>query len=255
VAIRAADVVREPRARGHAEILKNRCRSTVYVRLSVAAILVTSSVWGDAPQQALRDELEREPEGREATRDLFPLSRARLRWLCTLCESTGLRAAELIAARRGHVHVTRGGALLEVIGKGSTAREDPLPRGALQATRAYFETRGIDFDSALPETPLLASLRDPNEALTYSSLYETFTRFVRRAVARSTLDPDQQRAALKASLHWLRHTHATRFAERGGDLDVLQANLGHSDPRTSARYYRTQIERRQAQVEKVFGDG
>jgi len=205
--------------------------------------------------QALRDELEREPEGREATRDLFPLSRARLRWLCTLCESTGLRAAELIAARRGHVHVTRGGALLEVIGKGSRAREVPLPRGALQATREYFETRGIDFDSALPETPLLASLRDPNEALTYSSLYETFTRFVRRAVARSTLDPDQQRAALKASLHWLRHTHATRFAERGGDLDVLQANLGHSDPRTSARYYRTQIERRQAQVEKVFGDG
>ena len=52
MAIRAADVVREPRARGHAEIQKNRCRSTVYVRLSVAAILVTSSVWGDAPQMS-----------------------------------------------------------------------------------------------------------------------------------------------------------------------------------------------------------
>ncbi len=203
---------------------------------------------------ALRDELAREPEGPEATRDLFPLSRARLLWLCTLCESTGLRAAELIAARRGHVHVTRAGALLEVIGKGSRAREVPLPTVALQATREYFATRGLDFDSAPPETPLLASLRDPTGALTYSSLYETFTRFVRRAVARSSLDADQQRAAVKASLHWLRHTHATRFAERGGDLDVLQANLGHSDPRTSARYYRTQIERRQAQVEKAFGE-
>jgi len=205
--------------------------------------------------QALRDELEREPEGREATRDLFPLSRARLKWLCTLCESTGLRAAELIAARREHIHVTRGGALLEVIGKGSRAREVPLPRGALRATREYFTARGMDFDTAPAGTPLLASLRDPTQPLTYSSLYETFTRFVRRSVMHNALDEDQQRAAIKASLHWLRHTHATRFAERGGDLDVLQANLGHSDPRTSARYYRTQIERRQAQVEKVFGDG
>lgn len=68
----------------------------------------------------------------------------------------------------------------------------------------------------------------------------------------SSLSEEERRGALKASLHWLRHTHATRFAERGGDLDVLQANLGHSDPRTSARYYRAQIERRQEQVERVF---
>ena len=203
--------------------------------------------------RALMDELEREPSAREM-RDLFPLSRSPLRWLCILCESTGLRAAELIAARREHIHVTRGGALLEVIGKGSRAREVPLPKVAIQATREYFAARGIDFDGAPPETPLLGSLRNSSEPLTHSSLYETFTRFVKRAVERSSLEPDQQRAAMKASLHWLRHTHATRFAERGGNLDVLQANLGHSDPRTSARYYRTQIERRQAQVEKVFGD-
>ena len=204
--------------------------------------------------KALKDELERAPLEREK-RDPFPLSRARLRWLCTLCESTGLRAAELIAARREHVHVTRGGALLEVIGKGSRAREVPLPKVAMQATRDYFIARGLDFDTAPPATPLLGSLVEQSQPLTYSSLYETFTRFVKRAVEHSSLGEDQQRAAIKASLHWLRHTHATRFAERGGDLDVLQANLGHSDPRTSARYYPTQIERRQAQVEKVFGDG
>ena len=173
-------------------------------------------------------------------RDLFPLSRSRLRWLCILCESTGLRAAELIAARREHIHVTRAGALLEVIGKGSRAREVPLPKAAIEATREYFAAREIDFDSAPPETPLLGSLRDSTQPLTYSSLYETFTRFVRRAVEQCSLEPDQQRAALKASLHWLRHTHATRFAERGGDLDVLQANLGHSDLRTSARREPTQ---------------
>ena len=141
---------------------------------------------------------------------------------CARCANrTGLRAAELIAARREHVHVTCAGALLEVIAKGSKARGVPLPKGALQATREYFTARGIDFDSAPPETPLLGSLRDSTQPLTYSSLYETFTRFVRRAVARCSLEPDQQRAAMKASLHWVRHTHATPFAERGGDLDVL----------------------------------
>ena len=201
----------------------------------------------------LKDEFEREPSVREM-RDLFPLSRARLMWLCILCESTGLRATELIAARREHIHVTRSGALLEVIGKGSRVREVPLPKVALQATREYFAARRIDFDTEPLETPLLGSLRDTTQPLSYSSLYETFTRFVKRAVKRSSLDLEQQRAAMKASLQWLRHTHATRFAERGGGLDVLQANLGHSDPRTSARYYRTQIERRQAQVEKVFGN-
>ena len=52
---------------------------------------------------------------------------------------------------------------------------------------------------------------------------------------RSSLEPDQQGAAMKASLHWLRHTHATPFAERGVDLDVLLANRGHSGTRTLER--------------------
>ena len=47
----------------------------------------------------------------------------------------------------------------EVIGKASRAREVPLPKVALQATREYFAAREIDFDSAPPETPLLGSLR------------------------------------------------------------------------------------------------
>ena len=178
--------------------------------------------------RALKDELEREPPVREM-RDLFPLSRLRLKWLCTLCGSTGLRAAELIAARREHIFMTRAGALLEVIGKGSRGREVPLPTVALQATREYFAARALDFDSAQPGTPLLGSLRDATQP-SYSSLYETFTRFAKRAVERNSLAPDQQRAALKASLHWLRHTHATRFAERGGTWTCCKLISGTRTP-------------------------
>lgn len=194
--------------------------------------------------QALLDELERAPQTRTT---------ARLKWLCTLMECTGLRSAELLAATRGDIETTRAGALLHVLGKGKKHREVPLPTRALEATKTYFTERGLDFDGAAAETPLLAALEEPTRAISYASLYETFTRFMRRALVASDLDEAAKSQAQKASLHWLRHTHATRFAERGGDLDVLQANLGHADPRTAAVYFRAQIERRQKQAEKAFG--
>lgn len=44
----------------------------------------------------------------------------------------------------------------------------------------------------------------------------------------------------------------TRAAERNVPADVLQENLGQSDPRTTARYYRAQLQRRQNEIEKAF---
>lgn len=52
--------------------------------------------------------------------------------------------------------------------------------------------------------------------------------------------------------HWLRHTHATRAAERGAPADALQENFGQSDPRTTGRYYRAQIQRRAQLMEGAF---
>ena len=34
--------------------------------------------------------------------------------------------------------------------------------------------------------------------------------------------------------------------------DVLQENLGQSDPRTTARYYRAQMQRRHKEMERAF---
>ena len=203
----------------------------------------TSKAFTPGAWQVLLDDLARS--------ELTP-ARARLKWLCTTGEATGLRAAELLAAVRGDVRFTKAGALLDVVGKGAKHREVPLPRVALKATREYFALRGMDFDEAPETMPLVGSLFDPMKGIGYDALYETFTRFVKRALERSGLGATEQAVAAKASLHWLRHTHATRFAERGGDLDVLQATLGHIDSRTSGGYYQAQIERRQAQLEKAF---
>ena len=130
----------------------------------------------------------------------------------------------------------------------------PLPAVGLEATKTYFAARGLDFESATPETPLLGSLGDATLPLGYSALHETFTRFVRRAVKASDLPLEERQRAEQASAHWLRHTHATRAAERNVPPDVLQENLGQSDPRTTARYYRAQMQRRHKEMERAFSE-
>lgn len=184
--------------------------------------------------------------------DTWPVSAstARLRWLLNFVECTGLRAAELLRARRHHLIQTPSGWILRVHGKGRRNRVVPVPARAIAETRRYFENRGLALETAPPDLPLLGALDDAMAPVTYSSLHETFIRFVRRALAE--LPPDVHQNAVRASAHWLRHTHATRAAERNVPPDVLQENLGQSDPRTTARYYRAQLQRRQGEIEKAF---
>ena len=145
--------------------------------------------------------------------------------------------------------------MLRVHGKGRRNRTVPLPATGVEATKVYFASRGLALEGAAAETPLLASLADPKAPLGYSALHESFTRFVKRAVrAAGDLAPEERSRAEKASAHWLRHTHATRAAERQVPPDVLQENLGQSDPRTTARYYRAQMHRRQKEMERAFAD-
>ena len=48
--------------------------------------------------------------------------------------------------------------------------------------------------------------------------------------------------------------HARRAAECNVAPDVLQENIGQSDPRTTARYYRAQMRRRQKEMERAFAE-
>lgn len=176
---------------------------------------------------------------------------ARNAWLFTFVEGTGLRSAELLRAELGHLRELAGGWVIRVHGKGRKNRVVPVPRPAIKATIAQLASRGLTFATAPPSTPLLGSLADPFRPISYSALYQTFTRFVRQAT--QSLPLDERQRAEQASMHWLRHTHATRAAEREVPPDVLQENLGQSDPRTTARYYRAQIERRQRAMEESFG--
>lgn len=179
-------------------------------------------------------------------------STSRLLWICDFTEAVGLRSDELIRALRGHLVLRAGGWIIKVHGKGSKNRLVPVPSRAIDATRVYFASRGLDFDTAGPDVPLLASTVDAMASITYASLYETFKRFVTRALRESSLPVDERLRAMEASTHWLRHTYATRSAEAGVPADIIQENLGQADPRTAGKYTRAQLERRQAAMEKVF---
>lgn len=180
-------------------------------------------------------------------------STARLRWICTFVEGTGLRAAELLGARLKDLQLLASGRVIQVSGKGRRNRVVPVPSPAIAATRRYFDARGLDFDTAPPETPLLASILEPTAPVSYRALAQTFKRFVHRAVQASDLAPAERERLVRASAHWLRHTHATRAVEQGVPLDILQENLGQADPRTTAGYARSQLERRQRAIEQAFG--
>ena len=128
------------------------------------------------------------------------------------------------------------------------------PGTPLLAILARPELPGFDVpapDAPAPKQPD-AQERRQRGYLSYSTLAPAFRRFVRGALAASSLGRDEMEAARAASLHWLRHTHATRLVENGAAIDVVQANLGQADPRTTARYFRSQQRRQREAVEAVF---
>lgn len=187
-------------------------------------------------------------------------ARERLRFVLTFGRATGLRAAEMLGVKLGDLRGEGQGWVLPVNGKGARNRVVAVPEAAIAALERYLEARGLGTLDAVqrtaPDLPMVASTIDPLAPVGYQALYESTTRWVRRAaleVPASRL-PGRERSGLaRAALHTLRHTCFTTLAEAGVPIDVIQAQAGHADPRTSARYTKARIRRVQAEVGRVFG--
>ena len=179
----------------------------------------------------------------------------RMVFLLQFLEATGLRAAELLGARLGDLQQLDGRLLLQVHGKGSKNRVIPIAGQAQRALQRYLQCRGLDMapTAAPAEAPLLCSLLDSGQPLSYRSLYGSMKTWLNKAIDGSALPWADKVAAARASPHWLRHTCGTRALERGVPLDVVGQLLGHADPRTTARYTRAQLGRVGDELEKAFG--
>jgi integrase len=178
----------------------------------------------------------------------------RLRFVLQFVEATGLRSAELIGARLGDLQDHEEGLILKVQGKGARNRDVSVPSQAEAALDAYLQSRHFDVwhecDAALP---LLSRTTEVTEPITYDALYKAIKVGLRRAILASDLSGPAKERALRASPHWLRHTFGTRATERGVPADVIQAQMGHADPATTAQYSRAQIKRRMGALEGAFG--
>jgi integrase len=165
---------------------------------------------------------------------------------------TGLRATELRSANVGALERSDLGWRLYVVGKGRKPRYVSVPSPAIAALEQHLAARGLPALSACPKTaPLLATAADAMMRPTYSAVHQSFTAFVRRALRAADLPVDEQLRMQQATQHWLRHTFATRSAEAEVPPDVLQAELGHRDPATTAAYYTAAQRRRQDAMERA----
>lgn len=228
-----------------------------------------SNPWGGVPAA---DVAPRMPSTRSLSRRHWGLLEAwlselpdtpancRLRFLVGFGYRTGMRLAELAAARLSWLRTEGDDGeptwSIMVLGKRKQWREVALPSSAVEILRAYLVERGLDPDPRAnnQELPLVAGVEPGSQApLTQGRIYEVLkTAFERCA---NDLPSSEAKAAERiraASPHWLRHTYGTHAAE-SMSIDVLQVLMGHASPATTSIYSRAESSRRAREVEKAFG--
>jgi site-specific recombinase XerD len=57
----------------------------------------------------------------------------------------------------------------------------------------------------------------------------------------------------RASLHWMRHTHATHALARGAELTTVRDNLRHASISTTSIYLHSDEVKRARQMDAAFG--
>ena len=110
--------------------------------------------------------------------------------------------------------------------KGRKDRYVMLPAEVLVLLRQWWKARPRADDAGVAsEQRWLFPGRSDHRPLTTRQFGRLFKEAAKAAALRKTV-----------SLHSLRHSFATHLLERGENLRVIQALLGHSKPETTARY-------------------
>ncbi len=173
-------------------------------------------------------------------------STRRLRALITLGVHTGLRESELAAARTGWLRRTsaadgtRAWSMAVAAGPGHAApRTVDLPQEATDPLLAYLSEATPPEPAACCEVdrPLFAHRSEPGRALTPGRVYSLVkSAFHRCAETIEAIDPVAAERLRRASVHWLRHTHARQLLASGTPPGVMQHRLGHLSPASTAAY-------------------
>jgi len=138
-----------------------------------------------------------------------------------LLYATGLRVSELVELGRGDINLDLG--VVRCIGKGSKERIVPVGRPAIEAVRAYLDSRR---DAAPP-----LFMGNKGQPITRVAVWRIVRRYARGAGIRAPISP-----------HALRHSFATHMLEGGADLRSIQELLGHVNIVTTQIYTHVSID-------------
>jgi site-specific recombinase XerD len=221
----------------------------------------------------------------EAQLGLLPDTSAhrRLRFALHLLYATGLRLAEVVAARVDDLNWVAyppedddepvEGWELKVIGKAEKARLVPVPLDVIGELSQYLVSRGldpdpqhalnrsayllgkaVDVDERAPWSPTNIRQADPKAGVTAGRVYKVLKAFFTDcASVLAMTDPTGAERLAAASTHWLRHTHGSHAVAAGTPLEVLQQNLGHASLNTMTIYV-TSEHRRRMKAQQNFWD-
>jgi site-specific recombinase XerD len=164
----------------------------------------------------------------DETKRLLAVARnLKVRVLLSLGYGCGLRAGEVIRLRVKHIDSAQKIIRVEQ-SKGRKDRNVMLSPELLDLLRQWWKARPSRHDAGTPaqERWLFPGTR-PGEPMTTRQLNRLFHQTAEAAGIKKSV-----------TLHALRHSFATHLLERGTDIRVIQALLGHDKLDTTARYTR-----------------
>jgi integrase/recombinase XerD len=184
---------------------------------------LAAEVWHIKEPQKLPPVLS--PEGVKRILAMAPSLKARA--MLTLAYGCGLRASEVVRLRAADIDSEQ--MIIRIVqSKGRKDRHVMLPAEVLDLLRQWWKARPTEEDAGVaPEQRWLFPGRSDHQPLTTRQFSRLFKEAAKAAGLRKTV-----------SLHSLRHSFATHLLERGTDIRVIQALLGHDKLETTARYSR-----------------
>ena len=163
----------------------------------------------------------------EIRRLLAVAASIKVRAIVSLAYGCGLRAGEVVRLRVGDIDGAQN--IIRIVqSKGRKDRNVMLPADILDLLRQWWRERPSrhDGDAPMAERWLFPGYK-PGRPLTTRQLNRLFHATVAATGITKPVTP-----------HSLRHSFATHLLERGVDIRVIQALLGHDKLETTARYTR-----------------
>jgi len=166
----------------------------------------------------------------EVKRVLIMATSLKARAMLTLAYGCGLRSSEVLRLRAGDIDSEQK--IIRVVqSKGRKDRYVMLPAEVLDLLRQWWKQRPSAHDAGVAvEHRWLFPGRNDHRPLTTRQFGRLFKEAAKAAGLRKTV-----------SLHSLRHSFATHLLERGKDIRLIAALLGHDRLETTARYSRVAI--------------